>query len=71
MSAALWIPLWLISILVAGFIGKSKGYPYRGFILGAVLSILGVIIVLLRRPAGESVHTDWEEIKRQSRGANE
>jgi hypothetical protein len=68
MSAALWIPLWLMSIPAAGFIGRSKGYPYRGFILGAVLSILGVVIILLRRPAGRSVHTDWEQIKQESRG---
>jgi hypothetical protein len=68
MSAALWVPLWLISIPTAGVIGRSKGYPYRGFVLGALLSIIGVIIILLRRPAGQSVHTDWEQIKQESRG---
>ena len=68
MSAILWVPLWLISIVAAGLIGKSKGYPYGGFILGALLSVLGVIIILLKRPAGQSVHTDWEQIKRQTGG---
>lgn len=68
MSAALWVPLWLISIPTAGAIGRSKGYPYRGFVLGALLSMIGVIIILLRRPADQSVHTDWEQIKQESRG---
>jgi hypothetical protein len=68
MSAVIWVPLWLISIVVGGLAGKAKGYPYRGFVLGAVLSILGLIIILLMRPAGQSVHTDWEQIKRQSGG---
>lgn len=68
MSAALWVPLWIISIGAAGLIGKSKGYPYRGFVLGALLSVLGVIVIACRRPAGQSVHTDWEQVKRHMGG---
>lgn len=68
MPAAIGIPLWLISIVAGGLVGRAKGYPYRGFVLGAVLSVLGLIIILMTRPAGQSVHTDWEEIKRQSGG---
>lgn len=68
MSAAIWVPLWIISIVAGGLVGKAKGYPYRGFVLGGGLSILGLIIILAKRQAGQSVHADWEQIKRQSGG---
>jgi len=68
MAAAIWVPLWLISIVAGGLVGRVKGYRYRGFVLGALLSIPGLVIILIMRPAGQSVHTDWEQIKRQSGG---
>jgi len=67
-AAAIWVPLWLISIVAGGLVGRVKGYRYRGFVLGALLSIPGLVIILIMRPAGQSVHTDWEQIKRQSGG---
>ena len=34
------------SILVAGQIGKANGQPWEGYFLGALLGVLGVVIML-------------------------
>jgi hypothetical protein len=44
MPAALSIPLWILSRAAARLIGKAKGYPYRGFVPGTVLSALKMTI---------------------------
>lgn len=67
MSAALWVPLWLASIAGAGLIGRHKGYQYTGFVLGALLSVLGVVIIALKRPRGY-IGAEWEQAKQDTTG---
>lgn len=42
----LWFFVWVGIATIAGTVGRRKGYPVAGYILGAALSVLGFAIVL-------------------------
>ena len=42
--------LWISSIIVAMAIGKTKGRVWTGFILGLLLTCLGVSIMIVLKP---------------------
>ena len=46
-----WVVIWLICGGIAVWIGQKKNLPTRdSFIYGAVLGIIGIIIVLCQKP---------------------
>jgi hypothetical protein len=40
---------WLLCAIAAGMIGKTKGEPCLGFVIGALLGPLGILAALLSR----------------------
>ena len=51
--AAIWIIAWVVFGFVAASIWEGKGGSYgAGFALGALLGIIGLIIVLVAQPSG-------------------
>jgi hypothetical protein len=42
-----WLLVWLVCALIASAIGSKKGEPFSGFLFGAVLGPLGVLLALL------------------------
>jgi hypothetical protein len=46
--------VWLLCALLAGFIGNSKGKLGLGVVLGLLLGVIGVIIMLVVKPASPS-----------------
>jgi predicted lipid-binding transport protein (Tim44 family) len=43
--------VWLLCALLAGFIGNQKGKLGLGVVLGLLLGVIGVIIMLIVKPA--------------------
>jgi hypothetical protein len=55
----LFLVLWAIQIAVGFWIGWNKGRPFLGAVLGAVLGVLGWIIMAFIRP------TYAEQVRRE------
>jgi hypothetical protein len=60
------IVIWseIFSVIAGTMVGKRKGTPVGGFVLGLVLSWVGVIIVACVRPSREELVR--REVERQS-----
>jgi hypothetical protein len=63
---------WVIAALAVSFsIGKRKGRPWTGFLLGLLLGWIGVVIIAVVPPThGMRVQRERErlEIQREARG---
>jgi len=64
--------VWVIGALAAAFsIGKRKGRPWTGFLLGLLLGWIGVVIIAVT-PATRAARVQRErerlEIQREARG---
>jgi hypothetical protein len=49
----LWVVLSIVCLFVGGTIGKAKGYPSAGYLLGLFFSFIGVIIIAVMPPSSE------------------
>lgn len=54
MSTEVIIGIWAACAVLGAVIGSSKGKGVTGFVLGAVLGVIGLIIVVLLKPAPTS-----------------
>lgn len=56
MNAGAFLAIWGAAIVVAWIIGANKGKPGTGFVLGLLLSWIGVIIALVMSPSHEATN---------------
>jgi hypothetical protein len=49
----LWVVLSIVCLFVGGSIGKAKGYPSAGYLLGLFFSFIGLIIIAVMPPSAE------------------
>ena len=50
---AIFIVIWILSTLMSTIIGAGKNRIEAGFILGCILGVLGLVFIILVKPAAD------------------